>query len=358
MELGRIIRQLRYKAGWTQEQLAERLTVSAQAVSKWENQAAMPDIALLPAIAAAFGVSIDELFDRTTEERLRRIESRMETEDELPGELFFEYEEYLKGQLGARDSAEDPDGEKNRRVLSLLADLYHHRMESDARKVSRYARESIRLAPGVKDCQWLLCRAEGANVWDWNCSNHARVIDFYKEVVAGDRSDPPTPLPYFYLLDNLLADRRAEEARGYLDAYRKLPGARPVLIRVYEAHIALAEFDVKTADALMEAGLEEFAGDPDFLFEAAQYYAGKCDYDRAVACYEASYEAEANKKPRFTDALEGIAAICEIRGDCRAAADAWDRILDNLKNEWGLADESVVREAEAEKSRLLGKSKG
>ena len=45
MELGRIIRQLRYKAGWTQEQLAERLTVSAQAVSKWENQAAMPDIA-------------------------------------------------------------------------------------------------------------------------------------------------------------------------------------------------------------------------------------------------------------------------------------------------------------------------
>lgn len=41
MELGNKIKQLRFKAGLTQEQLAEQLGVSAQAVSKWENAVAI-----------------------------------------------------------------------------------------------------------------------------------------------------------------------------------------------------------------------------------------------------------------------------------------------------------------------------
>ena len=48
MELGKKIRQFRQKAGWTQEQLAEKMGVAAQSVSKWENAAAMPDITALP----------------------------------------------------------------------------------------------------------------------------------------------------------------------------------------------------------------------------------------------------------------------------------------------------------------------
>ena len=46
----------------TQEQVAMKLGVSYQAVSKWENNANTPDIALLPEIAALFGTSIDSLF--------------------------------------------------------------------------------------------------------------------------------------------------------------------------------------------------------------------------------------------------------------------------------------------------------
>ena len=61
MELGSRIKQLRNKSGYTQEQLAEKLGVSAQSVSKWENAAAMPDITLLPLIAGEFGISIDDL---------------------------------------------------------------------------------------------------------------------------------------------------------------------------------------------------------------------------------------------------------------------------------------------------------
>lgn len=48
----------------TQEQLAGRLNVSTQAVSKWEQKISSPDIMLLPEIAELFGISIDELFGK------------------------------------------------------------------------------------------------------------------------------------------------------------------------------------------------------------------------------------------------------------------------------------------------------
>ena len=48
----------------TQEELAERLNVSAQAVSKWEQKINLPDIMLLPEIADVFMISTDDLFGR------------------------------------------------------------------------------------------------------------------------------------------------------------------------------------------------------------------------------------------------------------------------------------------------------
>ena len=55
---------LRREKGMTQEALAERLDLSFQAVSKWENGQSCPDIALLPLLADIFGVSVDHLFGR------------------------------------------------------------------------------------------------------------------------------------------------------------------------------------------------------------------------------------------------------------------------------------------------------
>lgn len=55
------IKQLRKKKDWTQEQLAEMLNVSPQAVSKWETGNALPDVSLLPIIANLFSVSVDSL---------------------------------------------------------------------------------------------------------------------------------------------------------------------------------------------------------------------------------------------------------------------------------------------------------
>ena len=58
------ILKYRKKNGLSQDELAQRLGVTFQAVSKWENAKAAPDIAFLPIMADIFGCYIDELFSR------------------------------------------------------------------------------------------------------------------------------------------------------------------------------------------------------------------------------------------------------------------------------------------------------
>lgn len=60
--IGKIIAEKRKEAGMTQEQLAQKLMITPQAVSKWENGVGLPDLTLIPQIAGALGISMDELF--------------------------------------------------------------------------------------------------------------------------------------------------------------------------------------------------------------------------------------------------------------------------------------------------------
>lgn len=69
MDLSRIILGLRREQGYTQENPAEMLGVSAAAISKWETGCAYPDITLLPQLAEIFHVSIDYLFSYEIEEK-------------------------------------------------------------------------------------------------------------------------------------------------------------------------------------------------------------------------------------------------------------------------------------------------
>ena len=61
MELHQKLKQLRKQKGLTQEQVAETLYVSRTAVSKWESGRGTPSIDSLKAVAAFFGVTVDEL---------------------------------------------------------------------------------------------------------------------------------------------------------------------------------------------------------------------------------------------------------------------------------------------------------
>ncbi len=340
MELGKKIRTLRFKAGLTQEQLAEKLGIGAQSVSKWENAATMPDITLLPILAETFGVSIDDLFDLTTEQRFSRIEHRMDIEDDLPQDVFLEYEEFLKAQL--------TNEAHKKRATELIAYLYWHRMEMFAKKARLRAREAVRLSPGEKGCQWILQKAEGHAAWDWNMSNHTGAIEFYKDLV---RKNPGEKLPYEFLLDNLIADRRAEEADRFLDRLGALKDADPVIVGFYRAHIALARYDEKTADGIVERLLAEHPDDFACLFEAAQYRAKKCDWMKAIELYELSFEKE-TRRPRFQDELMAIRDIYEILGDYPNAARTCGRIIELLRNEWGITEGDELKALQEKKARL------
>lgn len=64
MTLGEKMSSLRRSKGLTQDDVAEKLGVTPQAVSKWENDVSCPDIMLLSSIAEMYGVTTDELLSR------------------------------------------------------------------------------------------------------------------------------------------------------------------------------------------------------------------------------------------------------------------------------------------------------
>lgn len=84
--IGKKLLSLRKQAGYTQEYVAEQLGVSAQAVSKWENDIACPDIMILPQIAKLYDITVDDLFNNPEVETTVINENQEQPEDETINE--------------------------------------------------------------------------------------------------------------------------------------------------------------------------------------------------------------------------------------------------------------------------------
>lgn len=134
MNIGKKIKELRKKKDMTQEKLADYLGVSYQAVSKWENGAACPDLSLIVPLSKLLGTSVDELFgvgEDTAEAQRRkefyevhsgtwksgdtakRYENALAACKEFPGD--FEYLDWLADaevSFGTFNCDEDPDKKK------------------------------------------------------------------------------------------------------------------------------------------------------------------------------------------------------------------------------------------------------
>ncbi|MDR0915741.1 MAG: helix-turn-helix domain-containing protein [Oscillospiraceae bacterium] len=78
INLGEKLKSLRKKRDLTQEQLAEYLGVSFQAVSKWETNAAYPDISLFPILANFYGVTTDELLGVDVTKAKEKVQAYIE----------------------------------------------------------------------------------------------------------------------------------------------------------------------------------------------------------------------------------------------------------------------------------------
>lgn len=80
MKIGNQIHQLRKLSGMTQEQMAEKLNVSRQTISKWESGATMPDLESMVQICRMFQLSLDELLLKE-EENLTKGNEKITLED-------------------------------------------------------------------------------------------------------------------------------------------------------------------------------------------------------------------------------------------------------------------------------------
>lgn len=81
--IGSRIAARRREKGMSQENLAEKLGVSSQAVSKWENDASCPDISLLPALAKLLDLTVDELLTGESDKVKYLPESRRKSLEDL-----------------------------------------------------------------------------------------------------------------------------------------------------------------------------------------------------------------------------------------------------------------------------------
>ena len=129
-EFGAKIRSLRAGAGLTQEQLAQKLSVTPQAVSKWESGTSMPDILLLPPLSVALGTSIDALFSMTDDRRMERIDNMLWDRRFLTQQEFESEERFLK------EKCLEP--EKQARATLLLAELYNNARRNTASTPRRW----------------------------------------------------------------------------------------------------------------------------------------------------------------------------------------------------------------------------
>lgn len=100
MQLGRVIRTYRKKKGLTQEEVANRLGVTAPAVNKWENGVTYPDIMLLAPIARLLDISLDTLLSFREELIPEEIESIIyEVDSMLKEKSYDEAFEWAKEKL-------------------------------------------------------------------------------------------------------------------------------------------------------------------------------------------------------------------------------------------------------------------
>ena len=99
IQFGETVRRLRLARGLTQEQLAQRLGFSFQAISKWERDESYPDITMLPVLAAFFGVKTDDLLGLNEAENERRVQEILDAYDSHKPDTAQEHLPVLKSAI-------------------------------------------------------------------------------------------------------------------------------------------------------------------------------------------------------------------------------------------------------------------
>ena len=340
MEIGKKIRALRTAKGITQEALAAELSVSPQAISKWECDVTTPDVQLLPQIAIYFGVTLDELFCLTDENELDRIQNMIWDSRMLPTAELERAERFLRSRAEA--------GFQPGRCFCLIAQLHNHQAKQHREIAADFAKKALRINPEEKDAHSELCEAMGGALPDWCVSNHHKLIDFYEDFL---KENPDYPRGYLWMLDQLLADHRLEEAKQYLKRMERVDSSYRVLL--YRGLILQAEGNEAAAQACWSEMEQQHAEEWLVSLSLGDSAAARQRYDEAIAYYRRALSQQS--APRYVDACESIAQVCEIRRDYAGAIAAYEEELTIFRTEWGFTEGESADCVRREIERLKGK---
>ena len=337
MELGNQIKALRVRRGVTQEALAGELGVSPQAVSKWERGAAMPDISLLPALSAYFGVTIDALFDLSDDTRMERIQNMLWDERVLDPAVVEADRAFL-----LEKARREPD---NGRPHRLLAGMENHLAGEHRARAAEYAREALCREPAAKDGHDELVCAMGGKLPDWCYTNHRELILWYEAFLE---EHPDNRGGYLYLLDQLIDDGRLDEARTWLGRMEPVDGT--FRTPLYRGLIAWAAGDHSGAMAVWEQMCRDWPGEWLVWYSMGDAMVRTGQYGRAREHYRRAFELQ--PPPKYVDSLESIAQVCRLEGDLPGAAAALEEELAVLAGQWDTRTGEMVDRVRRELGRL------
>lgn len=307
MEIGNQIKALRLRKGVTQEALAEHLGVTPQAVSKWERNTASPDIALLPALSAYFGVTIDELFALSDDTRMERIQNLLWDVRYLsPSDA-----ENAKVFLLDKARREPNNGQPH----ALLAQMENHMALGHHSLAEEYAKEAIRRDHTLKTAHFELIQAMGGVCGDWHTFNHHALIEYYKDYVE---AHPDHVSGYLWLLEQLIDAGRLEEAEAY---WRRMANHdRTFRTPFYRGLIEARRGNEAAAERWFTQLEAEHGGEWLVWMSLGDIRARQGRYEEAMDCYRRYLDLQ--EKPRYTDGLTATAQIREILGDYAGAIEA------------------------------------
>lgn len=338
MKLGKKIKEYRLQKSVTQEQMAAELNISAQAISKWENDVTFPDIQMLPVLSSYFGVTIDDLFEITVEKHFERIENMIWDVRNLPQQDFEYAERFLKEQINTK--------EEKAHSLQLLAELHNNRARWHHAQAEYYAKEALLINPTCKDNHCALREAQNGTLPDWNIANHHQRIAYYQKFV---QEHPDYTGGYLWLMDDLIADGRIEDAADTLERMKQL-NPQNERIDMYAGLIAWVAGEHDKAMNIWETMVSNHADNWLVYSVMADYLAKACRYEEAVSYNEKAFALM--PAPRYRDMLESQAHLYEIMGKNQDAIHAYHREIELLASEWKITEGETIDAIHREIARL------
>ena len=328
LKIGATIKKLRTERGITQEELANRMCVSFQAVSKWETNATTPDIAILPQLALFFGVSIDTLFSMNRDDYFERISKMIRDEYSIAPENFLWAERYLKGLLS--------EEKQNNNARILLVELYEHRENRDSLACGRLCEEGLLIDPSNVVLIGKLTRVREKR------DESDRLIEFFEALYSKNKQNN---ILAETLIEIYIKHGRCDDAASLMLSSKKRP-----IFELYQGDIELALGRKDKAIALWRSAANENHRDCELLFKIAERFDNIHDIDAALQLYQQSYEAA--PFPKELDALYAQAFLYTKIKKNAEAIDVWKMIIKSLADDYGINDGECVDWAKREIQKL------